>query len=99
MFTPFKLDKVRNLRFGMRSLSIVEKELGTNLSKLDMENLTLEQASIMLWAGLLHEDPTLTVDGLMDLIDEHSSIEESFSVLAIAITTSFGEKGKKKTTK
>jgi len=43
MYTPIELDKIRNLRYGMKAISQFEKILGKNLAKIDMENLTMEE--------------------------------------------------------
>lgn len=90
IFTPFVLDKARNLRFGMKALSLVEKKLGVNIAKIDFENLTMEQLATFIWAGLTHEDNDLTPDKVMDLIDEYSNIQDAVDVVSKAIAESFG---------
>lgn len=90
MYTPIVLDKARNLRFGMKALSLVEKKLGKNIAKVDFENLTLEEVAVLVWAALSHEDKELTPDRVMDLVDEYSSIQAVVEALAIAINESFG---------
>lgn len=89
MYTPFKLDKVRNFKFGMRAIDRIEKELKTSVGKLDLDDLTMEQASIIIWAGLAHEDKDLTPDKVIDLIDEHSSLVKALKTMAEAFGESF----------
>jgi hypothetical protein len=90
MYTPFELDKVRNLRYGMKAIHLIEKKLRTNIAKLDLDNLTMEEVATIIWAGLVHEDTALTPDSIMDLIDEHSSIPEAIEVLGQSFAEAFG---------
>ena len=91
MFTPIELDKTRNLRYGMKAISLIEKKLNVCITKLDFNNLTMEQLATFIWGGLYHEDPNLSVEKVMDLIDEHSSIPEAVSVVGKAISEAFPE--------
>jgi hypothetical protein len=90
MYTPVKLDKIRNFRYGMKALSQIEKLLKTPISKLDFDNLTQEELATIICCGLLHEDKSLTPEIVMDLIDDHSSVVEISKVLGEAFTASFG---------
>ena len=54
---------MRNFRYGMKAVSLIEKKLGKPISKVDMENLTMADAAVMIWAGLIHEDPDLDTGG------------------------------------
>ena len=96
MYTPFKLDKVRNFRYGMRALHQIEKMLNVRIAKLDFDDLSQYQIAVIVWAGLVHEDIALNPDIVMDLIDEHSSITEIAQVMAQAFQDAFatGEEGK-----
>ncbi len=96
MFTPINLDKTRNMRYGMKALNMIEKSLGTNIAKLDFDNLTMEQTATIIWAGLVHEDKELTPNKVMDLIDEHSSIKETIETMGKAFSEAFGDGGKGK---
>ena len=89
MYTTYKLDKARNVRFGMKALSLIEDNLGSKIGKIDFENLGIKDTCTVLWAGMVHEDNELTVDRLMELIDEHSSFQEMADVLAKAMIASF----------
>jgi hypothetical protein len=55
-FTPIKLDKMRNLRYGMKAISLVEKKLGQPIGKIDMDNMTMEDTATLIWAGLVEEE-------------------------------------------
>jgi hypothetical protein len=95
MFTPIKLDKVRNFRYGMKAISLIEKALNTSVSKLDFDNLTMDDTATIVWAGLVHEDKDLTPEKVMDLIDDHSDIQTAIETMGKAFNESFGGKGKK----
>lgn len=90
-----ELDKHRNLRYGYKALIQMEEMLDTNLSGIDMSKLTLKDTAIILLCGLMHEDKTLTLDILIDIIDEHGEIEDIATKIAEAFDLSFGDNKKK----
>jgi hypothetical protein len=95
MFTPIKLDKVRNYRYGMKAISLIEKSLNTNVAKMDFDNLSMKDTATIIWAGLVHEDKELTPEKVMDLIDDHSDIQTAIETMGKAFNDSFSGKGKK----
>lgn len=94
MQTTIELDRVRNFRYGMKSLAVIEDQLGTSISALDMDNLTIRQTAIVLWAGLVHEDKELTPDKVMDLVDDHSNMPDALEAMSRAFQNSFSPNGK-----
>lgn len=64
-----ELDKVRNLRFTLNSLAEIEDKLGVPISKLAEVELGVKSVRIMLWAGLIHEDPELTEREVGNMVD------------------------------
>lgn len=97
MYTPVQLDKARNFRYGMKALHLIEKTLDIRIAKLDFDDLSQYQIAVIVWAGLYHEDVTLTPDAVMDLIDGHSSITEIAQIMSQAFQDAFasGKEGKK----
>lgn len=95
MFYPIQLDKMRNFRYGMKAISLIEKKLGKPIGKVDMENLTMEDAAVMIWAGLVHEDPELTPEKVMDLVDEYSDIQTVLTAMGEAFQGAFGGRTEK----
>jgi len=76
-YYPIKLDKIRNLKYGMRAIDLIEKKFGCPIMKIkgiEDGTLTMKEYATFIWAGLVHEDKELTPDKVMDLIDEYSSI-------------------------
>jgi len=90
-YYPIQLDKVRNFKYGMRALSLIEKKFKKPVAKIDMENLTMEETAIMIWAGLQHEDKDLTPEKVMDLVDEYSDIKTVIEAMGEAFQNAFGE--------
>ena len=83
---PFELDKPRNFKYGMRALSLIEKKLKLKISNFNPEDLTIEQTAVVIWAGLEHEERGLTVEKVIDLIDEHSSYTEAMMAMSKGLT-------------
>lgn len=92
MFTIYQLDKARNIRFTSRSLVLIEKKLNIKLTKLNQDNLGITEIYTILWAGLQHEDASLTIEKVMDLVDEYSSLEEASEKISEGFETSFTKK-------
>ena len=61
------------------------------MGKVDMDNLTMEDSATIIWAGLCHEDSELTPDKVMDLIDDHSSLQDVMTAVGEAMTEAFGD--------
>lgn len=90
-YVPIQLDKMRNLRYGMKALSKIEDVLGKPLAKIDMNSMTQRELATFVWAGLSHEDTDLTPDSVMDLIDDYSDIQTVAEILGKAIQEGMGK--------
>lgn len=90
-YVPIQLDKMRNFRYGMKALELIEDNLNTPISKIDFNNLSMKQLKIVIWAGLVHEDKELTPDRIYDLIDEYSDLQTVTKAMAKAIEEAFGK--------
>ena len=75
------LDKPRTLRYGINALVKVE----------DLSHVGIKDLLIIVYAGLCHEDKTLTLEKVGDLIDEYSNITEIAEKLGEAFTLAFGK--------
>ena len=85
-----ELDKPRTLRYGMNALIKIEELTGKNLTKLDLDNISVKDLRTIVYAGLFHEDKELTPEKCADLIDEHSDITTVAGKLGEAMTLAFG---------
>lgn len=89
-YYPVQLDKTRNFKYGMKAISLVEKKFKKPMSKIDMDDLTMEEMATLLWAGLVHEERALTPDTVMDLVDDYSNVVTVAKIMGEAITDAFG---------
>jgi hypothetical protein len=70
------LDKPRTVRFDFNSNVKLEKETGVNTlmeNPIDKEHMNGTMLRAMLWAGLLHEDKTLTIEQAGAMITSRNS--------------------------
>lgn len=90
MYIPVELDKVRNFRYGMKAISYIELQLKQPISKINFDGLTMYETALIICAGLIHEDNTLTPDKVMDLIDEKGNFNEVMEAMSQAFAAAFG---------
>ena len=77
MKVSIQLDKPRSFKFSMRVISNIEEKFGKSLMEIPGMNngqLTMKDYAIVMCEGLKHEDPELTPEKVMDLVDEYSDI-------------------------
>lgn len=65
--TTIELDKPRTLRFDLNALCAIEDATGKSLSQ--AVSNTMSSIRLMLWAGLKHEDPGLTLEQVGAMIN------------------------------
>lgn len=92
MVYPIKLDIERQFKYGMRAISLVEKKFKKPISKVNLDDLTMEETAVVIWAGLVHEDKNLTSDRVMDIVDQYSNLPEVMEVAAEALQGAFPSK-------
>ena len=67
---PIDLDKPRTVRFPMASLERLHAEHGINVFAIGEDAFTDPATlSAIAWAGLIHEDPDLTIDAVKQMCD------------------------------
>lgn len=84
------LDKPRTLRYGMNALAKIEDLTGKSILALDLNKVGIKDLLAIIYAGLYHEDKTLTIDKVGDLIDEYSNLTEIAEKIGEALTAAFG---------
>ena len=73
----------------MRALAILERKLGKPLAKIDFNNLMIDELITIVWAGLIHEDKEISVDGLFDIIDNNNiTYEELIDMMTSGLSDS-----------
>lgn len=83
--TPIELDKARNLRFNLTALEFIEEHTGKSFLS-NFEMTSVKEIGIVLFAGLKHEDKSLTLEDVTDMVDLSNfkyvgeRIQEAFKV-------------------
>ncbi len=77
------LDREREIRIRNKAISLIEKRFKKTFIGMiqNFQDLTVDEQIYILYAGLKHEDPSLTVEKVEDLADEYSNM----TVIAEAI--------------
>jgi hypothetical protein len=86
-----ELDKPRTLRYGMNALAKIEDLTKKPIVGLDLNNLGIKDLLAIIFAGLCHEDKTLTIEETGNLIDEHSDMNTIAQKVGEAFTLAFGK--------
>lgn len=73
-----ELDRERNLYFTLNSLEIIEELTGKTIDKLS-EGMSISMLKAVVYAGLVHEDKSLTVDAVGEMIgfEDIESVSEA----------------------
>jgi len=61
-----ELDRPRTLRYGINALAKVEDITGKSIMSLDLNNVGIKDLLAIIYAGLYHEDKTLTLEAVGD---------------------------------
>ena len=83
-FKPITLDRTRNLRYGMKAVSMIEERIKKPIMSVDFDNLTMNELAVVVWAGLAWEDESLTPNKVMDIIDASQDTIKITEVLKTA---------------
>ena len=84
---PIKLDKRRKLRLDFNTLADLEENHGIDVMKTftSLEKMPFSSIRRLIWAGLLHELPELTVNEAGELIEKYSTLEKASQAVSDAI--------------
>jgi len=93
-----KLDKQRKLKYTFNAFCELEEALGRPLASIKGNEFKMKDLRALVWAGLLHETPELTLEEAGDLIDQAESIEDVANAVSeaveLALVKKSGEPGK-----
>ncbi len=84
-----ELDRPRKLRFDLGAQKAFYRETGVGIQRFDQENP--EHICALIWASLLRDDPSLTVDQVDEMIDM-GNLEYVFERVTEAINRSMPQK-------
>lgn len=92
-----ELDRPRKLKFGFKAIRLIREKFGDREVS-DLMNMKVNEMPTVAWAGLIHEDSELTVEKVVDLLDEKigkdCTVMDVIGILIEAITEQIGT-GKK----
>lgn len=87
-----KLDRPRELRYGVNALVLLEEKLGKQLAEILSQGMGVGMLRMVFWAGLVWDDKELDEDGagvLMDLyMDEGHEFQEVTDLITKALMKS-----------
>lgn len=88
-FVTIQLDHLRNLRFGMGAMCRYEAVTGLKLKDMNDE-LSMDTTAKLLWIMLQQEEPTLTLEATIALVDQHAeSLPYVIARVAEAVSAAF----------
>src|SRR4030095_12219520 len=68
-------DRERTVKYDLNALCLFEEETGLPLDQA-LKSMKMKNVRALLWAGLIHEDPLLTIDDIRRIayLDPHESL-------------------------
>lgn len=93
---PIEFDKPRQLKFDLRALKDLEANMGGQPLAVIISNLMnvgITATTVALWAGLKHEDPTLTISLATKMLQKYIDDGKSLRVLGRALARAIEETG------
>lgn len=94
IFTPIKLDKMRNIVLGFKAMQEFKNITGKSLTKINFEDEDLEIENIVpviFYAGLKHEDKELSLEKTVELLDEHLGLKGAIDLIPKIMEDAFGK--------
>ena len=73
LFAKYESNRSRNLKFDVNALADFEQETGMGFAQLMKQKAIFATVRAMAWAGLKHEDRSLTIDQIGRLISKFIS--------------------------
>ena len=96
--------KTKRIKYDFNSIADIEEKAGAGIAKLFAEDMIgFHTIRLLLWAGLRHEDPGITVQRagqlIKDMQEEGQSLEDIVGLMMEALTKSgiFGQAGENPT--
>jgi hypothetical protein len=92
-----ELDKIRNIRLGYKATLLIEENLEKPIQEA-FKDMQMRHIAVILHAGLSHEDKELTLDKVIDLVDEKNDLNYIMTKVneAFEAANGIGDEGKNK---
>ena len=94
-YVSIELDRPRKLRYTTNALAELEDVMGHPVTQLDGKKIGIKAMRALLWAGLLHEMPDLTLKEAGELMD-YTDMQTISNKITEAIELAFGKSEKNK---
>lgn len=78
---PLRLDRDRTLVLSFNALCRAEEVTGCNFLMGEVTFSSIRVLRALVWAGLQHEDPTLTLEEVGDMIEEAGADDVSRAII------------------
>lgn len=91
-FVTINADKARNLRYTFNSLMLLEENLDKPVTEIGT-NVSFKDINLLVWAGLIHEEPGLTREQAGEIIDaciENEGLQTLIEKAGQALSATFG---------
>lgn len=85
-----KLDKKRNLCYGMKELKKIEDFTKKKIVQLNLNEVSTDELIYIFWIGLTKQDPNLEYEQIDDLIDKYYNFGKLFDSVNTALSYVFG---------
>lgn len=79
---PLRLDRDRIIVLSFNALCRAEEVTGCNFLMGEVTFSSIRVMRALVWAGLLYEDPTLTLEAVGDMIEEAGADKVSLAIIA-----------------
>ncbi|SMO48822.1 gene transfer agent family protein [Melghirimyces algeriensis] len=94
-YVQIELDRPRRLKYDMNALTELEDALDRPVTQLNDQSIGIKELRALLWAGLIHEDRELTLEGAGELV-EMENIQTVSEKVTEAMTLAFPPAQQKK---
>jgi hypothetical protein len=86
------LDRLRTVKLSNKAMKLVEKTLGANINAIvsGLADLSMDEMTVIIHAGLLHEDKELTLSRVEDLLDEYCNFGDLIKTIVSAFKCALG---------
>lgn len=85
---PIVLDRPRTILLSFNAFVLVEEVTGKSMLSGQLDLTSLRAIRAIMWAGLVHEDPALTLEQVGDLIEDYGiakSMEDIGAAIQVAL--------------
>jgi len=85
-YTEIILDKPRRMLYDLNAMAAYEEKTGKSFLDIPKEQINATMLRVILWAGLIHEDKTLTLDqvGAMTTAENLGTVQNKIVEASLA---------------